>query len=225
MSECNEGTLDYKVEREKRLKAEREAEAIQARIRLLKFEHNRALKRISETRKRIEKVDSNKKRYLSQRRAETGTFQMNQADLEVKQEKIKQEREYQTTMSYLVKTEMFNVKQLAGKRFRGYKDFVKRKLQQQDIEQKRRNKQKHDAIVLNKQTGAMRKRLITDTKVNRQENSYNRHIEFIEKKKQQDQNALLELKEQERLLIESIEKEQEEHQSALRDMSSVLGHY
>jgi len=50
------------------------------------------------------------------------------------------------------------------------------------------------------------------------------YIKFIKKKKQQDQNALLELKEQEKLLLK-VSKTTGRTSNALRAMLSVLGHY
>lgn len=155
-----------------------ETKIIENRIRMIKFEEERAQKRIQETREKIEEVYRARTRYIEDAHRKTLTKEKESKTLTNIKNQIRSNREFQQERINYTQAELLNIKQNMGKRVRGWKDFIKRSVQQQAIDQKRYNRKLKEAVRQGNKQGMMRMKLLSDIKEQRTRFMYGKRVEL-----------------------------------------------
>ena len=109
-----------------------------------------------------------------------------------------------------------------GRRGRQLKAFVSKSKQQNDIEDRRRRKRLHEAVLLSKQQAAMRMKLLTDYKNRNFHNHYTRMIEHTDNLRSKHEKNVLDLARKEQEMLDRVNKAQDMQQSALSELENIL---
>lgn len=188
----------YNSAKRARNNIDEETKLIANRIRMIQFEEDRALKRIQETREKIEEVYRSKTRYLEKKHNENIVRGKEMKSLNEIKDTVRSNRVFHHEKMNFTTQEILKTKQDMGKRVRGWKEYIKRNIQQQSIEQKRHNRRLKEQVVFSNKQGSMRVKLLKEIKEQKARYIYNKKIEFENMRRNliEDQIAKIGLEEQ-----------------------------
>lgn len=161
-----------------RTNIDEETKLIENRIRMIQFEEDRALRRIQETREKIEEVYRARTRYLEKKHHENIAKEKESKSLNEIKDTVRSNRVFHSEKMNFTTQEILKIKQDMGKRVRGWKEYIKRNIQQQAIEQRRHNRRLKEQIVQSNKQGSMRAKLLKDIKEQKARFMYNKKIEL-----------------------------------------------
>ncbi|OMJ79074.1 hypothetical protein SteCoe_20978 [Stentor coeruleus] len=198
-----------------------ETRSIENRIKMIKFEEARALKRIQETRERISEVYKARTRYLEDKHIQNISKERQQKELMKLREAIQSERQFHQEKQEYTKHEILNVKQNLGKRVRGWKEYIKRNHQQQIIDQKRHNRKMKEAVEMSSKQGAMRLKLLGEFKEQKARVNYIRKVEQENQKRTEIEMHLSNMGKEEQLLMQRVANIHELQKQAVEELEKV----
>ncbi|CAG9331974.1 unnamed protein product [Blepharisma stoltei] len=187
------------------------------RIRLLKFEHSRALKRIEETKDRIAEVINSRTRNAQDKQIREQWKQQQLKQEEELREKNRQLRQLKEDKMYQMQYELFNVKQRVGNRMRNAKEFIKRTIQQKSLDTRRENKKKRESILLGSKQANMRTKFLEEHKTQKAKSFYEHRIDYEDNHRFDLEKHIQDLETQERILLERVQRAQEIQREALEE--------
>lgn len=198
-----------------------ETKIIENRIRMIKFEEERAQKRIQETREKIEEVYRARTRYIEDAHRKTLTKEKESKTLTNIKNQIRSNREFQQEKINYTQAELLNIKQNMGKRVRGWKDFIKRSVQQQAIDQKRYNRKLKEAVRQGNKQGMMRMKLLSDIKEQRTRFMYGKRVELENLRRNEIEMKTSQLGKEEQELMQRLAKIQELQKQTAEDFEKI----
>jgi hypothetical protein len=198
-----------------------ETKLIENRIRMIKFEEQRAQRRIQETKEKIEEVYRARQRTLDRKINENLTKDKQQKTLTEIKDSLRSYRNFHSEKMNYTQQELLNIKQNMGKRVRGWKEYIKRNIQQQIIEQKRYNRKLKDAVVLSNKQGSARAKLIKDIKEQKARFFYNKKVELENLKRNQIEEKMTQLGKEEQMLMERVSNIHEIQKQVVEDLEKV----
>lgn len=199
-----------------------ETRLIENRIRMIKFEEERAQKRIQETREKIEEVYRARTRYIEDQHLKNLSKEKESKTLANIKTKIKSNREFHQEKANYTQLELLNIKQNMGKRVRGWKEFIKRSVQQQLIDQKRYNRKLKEAVKKGNQQGVMRMKLLNDIKEQRTRFLYGKRVEVENVKRNQIEMKMSQLGVEEQELMQRLAKIQELQKQTAEEYEKII---
>ena len=203
---------------------DKEIEEVSHRIRLLETENKRAVKRVLETKKKIDDINKARERYIDTKTSQHAVAEQRARSIESRREQLGQERKQQYDKHFFIQHELLKLKQAVGRRGRDLKSYVMRSKQQTDIDDRRRRKQLHEAVLLSKRQATMRMKLLEDYKARNFQNYHAKLIEFTDQQRARHERNILDLAQREQELLERVNKAQDMQQSALNELEDVLQH-
>lgn len=198
-----------------------EVKVLENRIRMIEFEESRALKRIQETRERISDVYKTRTRYLEDRHNKNIAKEKEQKALEETKDIIRSNRIFHEEKQNYLKTELLNIKQNIGKRVRGWKEFIRRNKQQQDIDLRREKRKIKETVVMMGKQGAMRLKLLDDFKEQKAKANYTRRVDLENAKRAETEKFLNNMGKEEQLLMERLKNIHEIQKQTVEELERV----
>jgi hypothetical protein len=184
MSQAPNTRVIYSSSKRARSNVEEETRLIENRIRMIKFEEERATKRILETREKIDELYKTRTRYLEDQHLKNIQIDKSEKELFELQENCRISKEFHQEKMNMTMIELFQVKNKQGKRVRAWKEHMKRKSYQQDLEKRRYNRKLKEAVLESSKQGNFRLQLLQDIKQKKAQFDYNKKVEqenFIRK--------------------------------------------
>lgn len=200
---------------------DREAHSIENRIRMIKFEEARAQKRIQETHERISEVYKTRTRYLEDKHKINISKEKHQKELSDLKEDVRSNRLYYQEKHNYIQNAIFNVKQSLGKRVRGWKEFIKRNRQQQLIDEKRHNRKMKETVQMMSRQGAIRLKLLTESKEQRGRVNYVRRVEHENQKRVEIEMKLANMGKEEQILMQKVANMHEIQKQAVEELENA----
>jgi hypothetical protein len=215
------GNTIYSAAKKGRSLIEDETKAVENRIRMIKFEEARALKRIQETRERISEVYKARTRYLEDKHSKNVGHEKETKELNDLKEAVRSNRVFQQEKLEYTKNEILSAKQSIGKRVRGWKEYIRRKTQQQTIDEKRQKRKVKEAIQMSNKQGALRMKLLKDIKQQKGKVLYARRVEMENLKRVEVEQQLTELGKEEEELMQRVASIHEKQKMAVEELEKV----
>ena len=181
-----------------------ETRLVENRIRMIKFEEERANKRIHETREKIDEVYKARTRYLEDQHIKNITKEKEDKIFNSLQSSTRAMREFHDEKIMCTQQELLNIKHSQAKRVRGWKEFLKRKMHQQDLEKRRYNRKLKEAVQQSSKQGAMRLKLLNGLKQQKAKFDYDRRIEIENLRKSLVEQEMDLLGKEEKNLMERV---------------------
>lgn len=222
--------LDFEPERSRSVYAnakyhrknlENDQRIIENRIRMIKFEEARALKRIQETRERISELYKTKTRYFEQIHKKNISKERQAKNLEETREAIRNTKTFQEEKLNYLKQEVYSMKQNIGKRVRGWKEYIKRTNHQQKLDLKRENRKIKETVKLMSKQGEMRLKLLEDLRGQKAHSEYSRKVNYENNKRLDAEKLLDDMGKEEQILMERLKSVHEAQKQAAEDLEKV----
>ena len=211
----------YLSSKKARSQVDEETKSLENRIRMVRFEESRALKRIQETRERISEVYKTRTRYLEDKHHKNILKEKEQKEIEETKEAIRSYRNFHDEKRTYLKNEMFNINQNIGKRVRGWKEYIRRNRQQQAIDSRRENRKIKEAVVIMGKQGAMRLKLLDDFKEQKAKANYVRRVEIENTKRLETEKQLNNMGREEQMLMERLKNIHEMQKQTVEELEKV----
>lgn len=194
----------YTSSKRARSNIDEETRLVENRIRMIKFEEERANKRIHETREKIDEVYKARTRYLEDQHIKNITKEKEDKFFHSVQSSTRAMREFHEEKMMCTQQELLNIKHSQAKRVRGWKEFLKRKMHQQDLEKRRYNRKLKEAVQQSSKQGAMRLKLLNGLKQQKAKFDYNKRIEIENMRKSLVEQEMDLLGKEEKILMERV---------------------
>lgn len=211
----------YNLARKARNNIDEETRLIENRIRMIKFEEDRARKRIQETREKIEEVYKTRTRYVEENHYKNQVEEKVQKNMTELQDTVRSNRVFHQEKMNYTQQELLSIKKNTVKRVKGWKEYIKRSIQQQNIEQRRNNRKVKEAVQMSTKQGSMRLKLLQDIKDQRARFEYSRKVEKENAKRTQIEQQMALLGEEEQLLMQRVANIHELQKQAVEELEKV----
>lgn len=211
----------YNVARKARCNIDEETRLIENRIRMIRFEEERAHKRIQETREKIEEVYKTRTRYIEENHLKNQIEEKTIKNLTELQDTIRSNRAFHQEKLNYTQQELLNIKKNTAKRVKGWKEYIKRSIQQQSIDQRRNNRKVKEAVKMSSKQGNMRLKLLQDIKEQRARYEYSLKVERENAKRTQVEQQMALLGQEEQELMQRVANIHEIQKQAVEELEKV----